>query len=262
MKTFTKQEVRDLLNKVIRDEVSFTRMVEIMNERVSERVSETNEPPYKDGDFVVTDDGSILIFREEVGDSIYDHAFLAGDLMLLTNPVAPSFHGIKRYATEVEKQELVDALAKEGKRWNEEKLCVEDIPKRKFKSGDKVRIKEGISSKTHDDIDRSFVEKMDDLIGKTMTVDRYTDRDYYVACEGTEYAFLEEWLEPYIEQLKKGDLAIFWDGVKKIAVIRIYGQSNESEEYLRHKDIQGFDWKNAIKFESKEQYERLIRGEI
>ena len=41
MKTFLqKQEIRDLLNKVIMDEVSFTRMVEIMNERVSERVNE------------------------------------------------------------------------------------------------------------------------------------------------------------------------------------------------------------------------------
>jgi hypothetical protein len=41
MKTFLqKQEVRDLLNQVIMDEISFTRMVEIMNERVSERMSE------------------------------------------------------------------------------------------------------------------------------------------------------------------------------------------------------------------------------
>ena len=113
MKTFTKQEIRDLLNKVIMDEVSFTRMVEIMNERVSERVSE-----------------------------------------------------------------------------------VEDIPKKP----------------------------------------------------------------------KNGDLAIFWEEKKKYATIRIYDQSkeqsNESEEYVRHKDNIGSNWKNAIKLESKEQYERLIKGEI
>ena len=114
MKTFTKQEVRDLLNKVIMDEVSFTRMVEIMNERVSERVNER------------------------------------------------------------------------------EKLCVEDI----------------------------------------------------------------------LEEPKKGDLAIFWDEVRGSAIIKFYKKSNGSEEYFRHKDKNGFNWRNAIKFESKEQYERLIKGEI
>ena len=45
-----------------------------------------------------------------------------------------------RHATEAEKQELLDALAKEGKRWNAEKKCIEDIPKCKFKKGDKVLI--------------------------------------------------------------------------------------------------------------------------
>ena len=115
MKTFTKQEIRDLLNKVIMDEVSFTRMVEIMNERVSERV------------------------------------------------------GVSEMVTE--------------------------------------------------------------------------------AADITE--------EP-----KKGDLEIFWEEKKKYATIRIYDQSNESEEYVRHKDTIGSNWKNAIKFESIEQYEKLLKGEI
>ena len=184
MKTFLqKQEIRDLLNQVIMDEISFTRMVEIMNEIMNERVNE------------------------------------------------------------------------------EEKPCVEDIPARKFKKGDKVRIKHGISSKTHDYIGPAFVEKMDDLIGKTMTVDRYTDRDYYVACEGTEYAFLEEWLEPYVEELKKGDLAIFWDDDKGSAFIGEYVYFIRDAPFP-HRDNKDNVWANAIKFESKEQYERLIRGEI
>ena len=53
-------------------------------------------------------------------------------------------------------------------------------------------------------------------------------------------------------------MAIFWDDYKEFAIIRIYDRSNESEEYFLHKDTQGVNWKNAIKFESKEQYERLI----
>ena len=34
-----------------------------------------------------------------------------------------------RPATEAEKQRLFDALAKQGKRWNAEKKCVEDVPR-------------------------------------------------------------------------------------------------------------------------------------
>ena len=34
-----------------------------------------------------------------------------------------------RPATEEERQELLDALSKEGKRWNAEKKCVEDLPR-------------------------------------------------------------------------------------------------------------------------------------
>lgn len=34
-----------------------------------------------------------------------------------------------RPATEAEKQRLLDALAKEGKRWNTEKKCIEDLPR-------------------------------------------------------------------------------------------------------------------------------------
>lgn len=36
MKTFTTQEIRDLYDRFYREEISFTRMVEILNERVSE----------------------------------------------------------------------------------------------------------------------------------------------------------------------------------------------------------------------------------
>ena len=219
------------------------------------------EPQYKDGDFVVNMNGSVLIFKKKVEDRIYDHALFNNVTGLSIAQLVPSYSPIRRRATEEEKQTRLDALAKEGKRWNEEKKCIEDIPNRKFKKGDKVRIKAGISSKTHYNIDPGFVDEMDDLIGKTMTVDRYTHGDNYVKCEGIDYSFHEDWIEPY-EELKKGDLAIFWDDSKEYAIIKFYDRSNESEKYIMHKDNVGFDWKNAIKLESKEQYERLIRGEI
>ena len=138
-----------------------------------------------------------------------------------------------------------------------EEPCIEDIPKRKFKKGDKVRIKEGVSSKTHDNVAPSFLEEMDDLIGKTMTVDRYTDLGGFIACEGVDWSFHEDWLEPYVEELKEGDLAIFWDNVsRRYASVRIFGRLTVHG----YCDITGVRWDNAIKFESKEQYEKLING--
>lgn len=40
-----------------------------------------------------------------------------------------------RPATEAEKQRLFDALAKEGKRWNAEKKCIEDLPRWRASKG-------------------------------------------------------------------------------------------------------------------------------
>ena len=230
-----------------------------MNERVSEGVDETNEPQFKDGDFVVNEQGDVLIFKEKVEDRIYDYAYLVGAITLINN--TPSQILIKCLATEEEKQTLLDALAKDGKRWNAEKKCIEDIPKRKFKRGDKVRIKEGVSSKTHHKIGLLFVEEMDGFIGKTMTISIYANGNNYVVCEETEYSFLEEWLEPYVEELKKGDLAIFWDVDKESAMIGKYDCFIRNVPFP-HKDKRGNVWTNAIKFKSIEQYERLIKGEI
>jgi hypothetical protein len=60
------------------------------------------------------------------------------------------------------------------------------------------------------------------------------------------------------EEPKNGDLAIFWDNDKTYAAIRLYG--GRYREY--HCDSFGSIWDNAIKFESKEQFEKLLRGEI
>ena len=175
-KTFTKQEVRDLFIKVIMDEVSFTRMVEIMNERVSERVSER----------------------------------------------------------------------------------VEEIYVRKFQNGDKVVLKSGCENIQSG---FSYYCSMDEWIGKPITVNGINSDDDIYGFDDCPWNFAEDWLEPY-EELKEGDLAIFWDEVKGHAIVKFYDRSNGSEEYYQHKDQSGFNWVNAIRFESKEQYERFIKGEI
>ena len=210
-------------------------------------------PQYKDGDFVVPVDGVVLIFKKKVGDFIYDHAYyteMLGEVIFSNSPYRSP---IERYATETEKQELLDALVKEGKRWNEEKKCIEDIPKHKFKRGDKVVLKSGY--KKPDGL--IYLDDFDRFIGKPLTIRGYTDTGY-VHFSDSPYYFQEDWLEPY-EELKKGDLAIFWDnGVQHCASVRMY-DGLFKRDYC---DTGGVSWDNAIKFESKEQYEKLIKGEL
>ena len=262
MKKFTTQEIRDLLNQVYHEEISFSRMVEIMNEMASE----SEKPNFKDGDFLHSDwdnENITIIFKNQVGDNLYYHASKSCFLgVTVNNDCYWRDGGDFRIATEEEKQELLDALAKEGKRWNEEKKCVEDIPVRKFKKGDKVRVREGVSSKTHNGVGPSFVDEMDKFIGKELTVKEYSSSGWVRFYE-CDYQFHEDWLEPYTDELKKGDLAIFWDNEKEIAIIKPYGRLIGGEEdYFQHRDQNGFRWRNAIKFESKEQFNRFIKGEI
>jgi hypothetical protein len=253
MKKFTTDEIRDLFNQVMLGEISFSEMVEVMNEMVDEK----NEPQYKDGDFVIDEVGGILIFRKKVGDSIYNHAYFYEPLGVVIIAGLPTWPSIKRLATEEEKQKLLDALEKDGKRWNEEKKCVEDMPKRKFKAGDKVKIKDGISSETHSEVGPGFVDTMDKFIGKELTVENCSESGF-VTCDG--YYFSEDWLEPY-EELKEGDLAIFWDDDKNAAVIGKYGKFTAGQPFP-HSNHREHIWKNALKFESKEQYKKLLKGEI
>ncbi len=64
------------------------------------------------------------------------------------------------------------------------------------------------------------------------------------------------------EKPKEGDLAIFWDDDKGLAFIGKYNGLLVNGSSFPHQDHRGNVWANAIKFESKEQYERLIEGEI
>lgn len=85
----------------------------------------------KDGDVVYREYGNswyIEIHKECVDDKIYCYAYLSSRGLVKTSCVwALKSNLIKeRAATEEEKQQLFDALAKEGKRWNAEKKCIED----------------------------------------------------------------------------------------------------------------------------------------
>lgn len=97
------------------------------------------EPEFKKGDVVLTSMGGIAII-----DSRADYGNYAV-FALLNNcsiHIPSSCYTVrpKSFATEYEKQQLFDALAKDGKRWNAEKLCIEDL-KVEPKVGDCVKAK-------------------------------------------------------------------------------------------------------------------------
>ena len=61
--------------------------------------------------------------------------------------------------------------------------------------------------------------------------------------------------------MKKGDLAIFWDDDKGLAFIGKYNGLLVNGSSFPHQDHRENVWANAIKFESKEQYIKLLKGE-
>ena len=210
-------------------------------------------PKFKEGDFVC-EDGRIMIvekypsfFKAMIYLPFDDEVYYSGRYGLTFS--SPSF----RFATEEEKQFLLDALEKDGKKWNAEKLCIEDIPQRKFKPGDKVKLKDGMLDKSEEW--PCFVAAMGVFIGKILTVERYTSKGYIFLNEAYDWAFAEAWLEPYSDEPEVGELAIFWDSCKKYSRISIYAQRTTES----HRDHLGVVWVNAIKFISKEQFEKHIK---
>ena len=141
------------------------------------------EPQFKNGDFV-HEDGRIMIVKS------YPRNYHAIVLNMYPElQIYDSTYGLDfseptfRHATKEERQILIDAMKKDGKRWNAEKKCIEDIPQTKFKVGDKVRIKDGISSKTHRYIGPHFTSTMDEFIGKELTVKKYSYIKWVVSTE-------------------------------------------------------------------------------
>lgn len=108
---------------------------------------EIEKPEFKDGDILYITDrivscNFIMIYKNQEGDRIYHYATLPEDnLVIMTKRGFLSDNGglSKRYATEEEKQQLFDALIKEGKAWDAEKKQIVDLkPKWTPKTFDRV----------------------------------------------------------------------------------------------------------------------------
>ena len=101
---------------------------------------------FKDGDILCIIDRIksckyLLIYKNQEGNCIYCYAtMLEGDLVIMTEGGFLFDNGYlsKRYATEEEKQQLFEALAKKGKAWDaENKAIVDWKPKCEFKPFDR-----------------------------------------------------------------------------------------------------------------------------
>lgn len=107
---------------------------------------EKAQTEFKDGDILCIIDRIksckyLLIYKNQEGYCIYCYAtMLEGDLVIMTKGGFLFDNGYlsKRYATEEEKQQLFEALAKKNKAWDAEKKAIVDLkPKCEFKPFDR-----------------------------------------------------------------------------------------------------------------------------
>lgn len=135
---------------------------------------EKPQPEFKDGDIVMSDSGTIVLVRGiSLTRKIYYHAYMRNEYIYI-NQVEGEFFSrisrIKRFATDSEKQQLFDALAKEGKRWNSEKKQIVDL-KPSFEIG-----KLYVFNEDDEDGELTIIGK---LIGKNESEDTLTFGEQY-----------------------------------------------------------------------------------
>lgn len=127
------------------------------------------QPEFKDGDIVVAEEDNYydkVIFIAAIKDDIVSKALINvryKDYEVHYNEYRFGRNRSLRLATDSEKQQLFDALAKEGKAWDAEKKMVVNLkPKVKFKPFDKVLVRDSRVSKwranlfSHKNIDEPY----------------------------------------------------------------------------------------------------------
>lgn len=107
--------------------------------------------PFKDGDIVYirTSNQWICIYKEggEKEGVCYKYAAMASSTFVHDSSPLCHQHHIKfmRFATDEEKAKLFSAIKENGYHWNFQAKRLEELITPKFKKGDKVRVKNGVS---------------------------------------------------------------------------------------------------------------------
>lgn len=105
------------------------------------------QPEFKDGDIVVSNSGSIVLVKEiKCGERVYYHACMINGNVYIKG-TEDEYYGIvsdiDRLATDTEKLQFFEALAKKSKRWDAEKKQIVDLkPNIELKPFDKVLIRD------------------------------------------------------------------------------------------------------------------------
>ena len=101
--------------------------------------------PFKDGDIVAFDGhhSQIFIFKDRKRHNTLSTCYLVLDGGELE--IGEDMWCVTRYATEEEKEKLFQAIKDNGYHWNEKTKTLEKLVKPKFKVGDKIILKNGIS---------------------------------------------------------------------------------------------------------------------
>ena len=116
---------------------------------------EKTQPEFKIGDilFVKYNNRNIIFILSNINRKFYTHRVRLDSNKVIINYSDSHFQneGIEfiRYATEGDKQQLFDALAKEGKRWDSEKKAIVDLKPKvdELKPFDKVLVRDSESDK-------------------------------------------------------------------------------------------------------------------
>lgn len=137
---------------------------------------EIEKPEFKDGDIVVSNSGSIVLVKEiKCGERVYYHACMINGNVYIKG-TEDEYYGIvsdiDRLATDTEKLQFFEALAKKGKAWDASKKQIVDLkPKVELKPFDKVLVRNSESDKWRAN-----------LFG-------YIDKDEYYHCVFTNWVY-------------------------------------------------------------------------
>lgn len=107
----------------------------------------TFQRPFKDGDILVGKCNQPFIFKKLNNyDGCFSYCGIDSGKRFLLSSDDWTFANSLRFATEEEKQKLFDAIKANGYKWNAETKTLEKLIVPKFKVGDKVRVKNEVSS--------------------------------------------------------------------------------------------------------------------
>ena len=156
LQDYEEEHYGDTVNYTKESEEAAQTYINTIEERLGGKLNmetleiDKTQPEFKDGDIVMSDSGTIVLVRGiSLTKKIYYHAYMRNEYIYI-NQVEGEFFSrisrIKRFATDSEKQQLFDALAKEGKRWNSEKKQIVDLKTNvELKPFDKVLVRDSES---------------------------------------------------------------------------------------------------------------------